>query len=176
MQTPQRKLKEIQRLLSAFPDTMRGDPTLLLHNYLTAIEDYTADTVSDAVDMFLRCEIPAFDGRFAPTAPVLASGCRFAAEKAARANYLSRLAAPKLPPPQIEHTPEERERIRAMAREAAATLASPAAEHEAEIAARKEQWARVNARFAPDLSEEALAQRLLGREPQRADEFGGDAA
>lgn len=85
----------------------------MLHNYLTAVDDWPADVVSDAVDNFLKGSVPNFDGRFAPTAPQLGSACRMAQEAITRANYLNRIRTPALPPPDIKHTPEEQDRARA---------------------------------------------------------------
>jgi len=133
----------------------------MLHNYLTAVDDWHADLVTDAVDLIIRGELPNHDGRFAPTAPMLATACRLAAEKAARAKYLAGLAAPRLPPPLIEHTPESRERVRQLAKHAAEVIGSVDLHNsEAEIAAANARWAKVNAHFDPPQDYESLTERL----------------
>lgn len=161
MQAPQRKLKDIQRLLSAFPATSQADPTLVLHNFLMAVEDWPADIVTDAVDSFIKGAVPGFDGRFAPTPPQLGTACRKAQEKVNRVAYLNRLARPALPPPDIEKTPEERERAKAKVAEFVASVSDDPAD-EATIAIRNARWAKVNARFAPPMDDHSVMERLLG--------------
>jgi len=163
MQTPTKKLDQIDRLLSAFPSAASAnvDPEQHLRNYLEAVEDYHADDVEAAVTAFIKGRVPAFDGRWAPTAPMLATACHRAAEDRARTAYLDGLTKPRLPAPQIEHTPESRARIQAMAKQAAEAIASVTApddaERERELAA---SWQRTHQRFAPDMSEDAMRERL----------------
>lgn len=153
-------MKDIQRLLAGFPP-VSGDPALVLHNYLMAAEDWTADQVEDGVTLILKGKLPGHDGRFAPTAPMFAAACRLAAETAARARYLEGIMAPRLPPPDIVHTPEERARAKA---QVDAFIAAQAGSTDAVAldAARKAQWAKVNARFMPALDDQSIAERLLG--------------
>ncbi|HYF34540.1 MAG TPA: hypothetical protein VD994_04560 [Prosthecobacter sp.] len=132
-----------------------------MRNYLEAVEDWPADDVDAAVTAFIKGTVPGFDGKWAPTAPMLAGACRLAAEKRAREAYLDGLRRPALPPPPVEHSPEERARIQAMAKQASELLSSVSSaedkQREVEVAQR---WQRTNQRFAPDMSEKALAERL----------------
>jgi len=160
MQGPQRKLKDIKRLLSAFPP-IPGDPALVLHNYLMAVDDWAADFVEEAVTLYIKGNVPGFDGRFAPTAPMLATGCRLANERHARQRYLDGLSVPKLPSPTIEHTPEQRARAKAqvdafVAAQDAVTLGAE------ETKAQNERWAKVNARFDPPQDDASIMERLMG--------------
>jgi hypothetical protein len=160
MQTPQRKLKDIKRLLAAFPP-VNGDPALVLHNYLMAVEDWAADFVEDGVTLILKGKLPGHDGRFAPTPPMVATACRMSAEASARAQYLNRLKTPALPAPDIKHTPEERARAKAKVQAfiegvAAADLHVTTEERKRQ----QERWEKVNAHFDPPQDDESLTDRL----------------
>lgn len=160
MQSPQRKLKDIQRLLAAFPVTSQADPALVLHNYLTAIDDWHADHVEDAVTMFIKGEVPGHDGRFAPTAPMLARACGLVLERENRNRYLAGLQQPRLPKPDIEKTPEQRARALDAVEKFVERMKSEKLILE-DAERTKEQWDKVNARFVPDQTEEAIRQRLM---------------
>lgn len=158
---------DIKRLLSAFPATNSGDPTLVLHNYLTAVADFPTDFVSDAVTMFIKGEVPGHDGRFVPTAPMVATACRLVAEKVARAKYLEGLKAPRLPALDIERTDEQRGRARALMQQAVDNLAAGTAlESATELEASKVRWEKTNARFQPEMTDRAIEERLLKRRPR----------
>jgi hypothetical protein len=157
-------LKDIQRLLAAFPP-ISGEPSLILHNYLMAAEDFSADDVEAAVTMYIKGSVPGFDGRFAPTAPMLATGCRKVIDERNKQAYYASFSAPRLPPPDIEKTDEQRARARAKMQAAIDNLSSATALDSAEaLDASKARWEKVNTRFAPDMSEEAIMERLVRRE------------
>lgn len=161
MQAPQAKLKAIQKLLSAFP-AQAGDGAELLRRYLEVAEDYHADDVETSVTLYLKGAVPGFDGRFAPTPPMLANGCRQAAEMRQREAYLKSFNAPRLAAPTVEKTAEQMERGRALMEAAVQRLTSMNESESAEaIAASKARWEKVNARFAPDMSDEAINARLM---------------
>lgn len=157
-------MKDIQRLLAAFPP-ISGDAALILHNYLMAVEDYAADDVEAAVTMYIKGTIPGFDGRYVPTAPMLATGCRKVIEERSRKSYYASFNAPRLAPPDIEKTDEQRARARAKMQQAIDNLSSATALDSAEaLDASKARWEKVNTRFAPDMSEEAIMERLVRKE------------
>lgn len=160
MKTPQRKIRDIQRLLSAFPP-QGGDPEQTLRNYVFAVDEWAADLVEAAVDLYLCGKVTGFDGRFAPTPPMLATGCRIAADAQARARYLENFSTPRLPSPQIVHTAEERQRVRRLVE---GFVAAGEAEKATLQATREhiERWNRVHARFDPPQDDQSLMQRLLG--------------
>lgn len=135
----------------------------MLHNYLTAVSGFSLDIVTDAVDLVIRGYLPGHDGRFAPTPPMLATACRLVAEQQARQRYLAGLNAPRLAPPEIVKTDEQRRRVLDIVAHAAEAIGAVDAEtDEAAIAASKARWARVNARFMPEQTEDAIRERLLG--------------
>jgi len=131
----------------------------VLHNYLMAVEDWSADFVEEGVTLILKGKLPGHDGRFAPTAPMVATACRMAAEKHSRSVYLERLRTPALPAPDIVHTDEERARAKAKVAEFVASVSDDPLNEEA-IAIRNARWAKVNARFDPPQDEASLTERL----------------
>jgi hypothetical protein len=159
MQAPTKKLNEVHRLLSAFPATASADPEQALRNYIEAVEDYPADDVEAGVTMFIKGTFPGFDGRFAPTAPMLATACRRAMEERLDRQRDRRPALP--PPDKPPPTPEQRERAMALVRQFEAQVAANNLTEDAAAARRKsELLQRTNARFMPDMDEDALAERL----------------
>ena len=171
-------MKALRKLFGQFPEA--GGPAnetleqraermaLRTTGYLTAIDGFGIDMVEDAVDLVLRGELPGHDGRFAPTPPMLATACRVAAEKVARTRYLNGLALPRLAPPDIPKTDEDRQRVRDMAKHAAETIgAVNLVASQDEMTASKERWAKVNAHFDPPQDEASLTERLnLNRDSQ----------
>lgn len=153
-------------MLSAFPAASTADPEQALRNFIEVAEDFDADLVEDAVTLFIKGQVPGFDGRFAPTAPMLAGACRLAAEHRARRKFLEGLAAPRLPSPTIEKTDEQRARARAQMQQAIDNLAAATALETVEVAAaNKARWDKTNERFHPDMSDEAVMDRLIHKRP-----------
>lgn len=172
MQTPQQTLKDIKRLLASFPP-VSGDPALVLHNYLTAVSGFASDFVTDGVDIIIRGELPGHDGRFAPTPPMLATACRIATERLARARYLDGIKAPRLPKPDIPKTDAARQRVREQMKHAAETIGAVNLDtSEAEMAASKERWERVNAFFEPPQDDASLTERLNLKRDRRGYSIG----
>lgn len=155
-------MKQIQRLLSNFPP-VAGDIQQVVGNYLAAVDGWSYDDVTMAVDLYVKGQMPGFDGRFAPTPPMLVSGCRKAAEIKARDRYLRKVATPQLSAPDIVHTPEERARVKAKVQRFIEQQNEMAiAGDESETKRKAMGWAKVNARFNPDMSDDALMARLMG--------------
>ena len=160
MSDPQSTLNQIRRLLGSFP-ARGGDEALILHGYLSAISCFDLDLIEDGVDLVLRGELPGHDGRFAPTAPMLATACRLAAERAAHRRYVDRLRRPQLPAPEIEATPEQIARAKAKVQAFVQSQGSADAHQSAErVAAAKDRWERTNAMFHPPADDESVEQRL----------------
>lgn len=154
MQSPQRKSKALARLFSAFPPLNAADPDETLRRYFEAIDDFDAELVDEAVALYTTGNIPGFDGKFVPTPPMLAAGCRKAAEIRARKAYLERLTQPALPAPEVERTLEAQQRVRALMGQAVAALSKsePTDDAAVELAKRqaKEKLAKHDAFFAED--------------------------
>lgn len=170
-------MKDIQRLLSAFPTTGTADPALVLHNYLMAAEDFSADDVEAAVTMYIKGSVPGFDGRFAPTAPMLATACRKVIDERNKQAYYASFSAPRLPPPDIEKTDDQRQSVREKMNAAIENLAANMALQSAEaLEASKARWERTNDRFHPDMSDEAIMNRLVRKQGYSTGNDYGDAA
>lgn len=152
--------------MSAFPAQNAPDQAELLRRYLDVAEDFAADLVEEAVTLYITGAIPGFDGRFAPTPPMLASACRKAAEHRARKRYLDGLLAPRLPAPVLQKTPEQRQSVRQQMEAAVDNLAARIALDDAEAqAAQKAMWEKTNERFRPDMSDDAVMNRLIHKRP-----------
>ncbi len=160
MRDQTQKLKAIRRLLGSFAEVparpgetqeQRAERMALqVHNYLTAIDGFDIGLVEDGVDLVLRGELPGHDMRWAPTPPMLATACRAAADKSARQRYLAGIKAPRLPPPDITHSPEERERARQKVAEFIASQGPSFAEQQAADRDRADKLAKHDSFFADD--------------------------
>jgi hypothetical protein len=127
--------------------------------YLLALDGYQFADVQEGVKLIVSGRFPEHDGKYTPTAPQLARAVRHAASL--RADSERRSQKPALPPPDIVHSPESLARVKAMAAEAIADLAASMRTEDAKRDTERKQFmARVNQRFAPDQSEEALRARL----------------
>lgn len=124
MQSPQAKLKDIQRLLGVYPPVNTDDPEQVVRNYLFAVDDYAAQDVTTAVDAFLKGSVPGTNAAFLPNAPVLAAECRRQMNLRLDREYRDNLTRPKLPPPDIERTPESQARVRELMERTARGLKS----------------------------------------------------
>lgn len=170
MQSPQAKLKDITRLLASWPSA-NGEGEEQLRSYLLAVDDYTAEDVRLGIDALIKGIAPGVNPSFLPPPAVVGGECRRQMGLRHRAEDLERRSRPKLlPPPDVEHTPEARAR---MQDKVDAFLADVAVKTEDPVLVkrRNEQWAKTNARFMPDMSDEAMSARL-GR--KRGFEVGDD--
>lgn len=125
-----------------------------------AVDEIPAQDVSAAVDAFLQGKVPGFDGRFAPTAPQLAAAARRAMnERLDSEERTNRYTQPQLPPPIVQHSAEERARVKALVD---GFVAKQVADGESadEVKARKALFDATNARFYPDMTPEAMMKRL----------------
>lgn len=158
MQTdPTKTIAQINRLLSAFPATGSANPDDQLRAYFEATDEYILWDLETAVGRYLRGKVPGFDGRFAPTPPMLAGQCRRAMEERLERDRMDRLRAPLPPPDDPPKDPRIADGLRKLAADLGASMRTAEAEAERR---RHELTARVNARFAPDMSPEALHRRL----------------
>jgi len=142
------------------PEEVARDRMERVKVYFDAVAMYPEDDVEAAVDALLAGSAPGVNPNFAPPAPVVASECRRQMNLRLRRLELERMARPQLPPPDIEKTPEARERAKAKVAEFLASLSAPDSDVEA-TKRRNEQFAKTNARFYPDMSDEAVKARLM---------------
>jgi len=140
------------------PEEVARDRIERIKVYFDAVALYDEQDVESAVDAFLSGTAPGVNPAFAPPAPAVGAECR--RQMNLRLDR-ERDTRPALPPPDIEHTADSQERVRAMMASITQKLAEPVTAESAEAAQRsKDHWAKVNQRFAPDMSEKALAERL----------------
>lgn len=77
MQNVKAAVSQIDRLLATFPAPSNVDARTRFGSYLTAVEDYDAETiVRSAVTNFLKGQVTDHNPAFAPSPAQLASECR----------------------------------------------------------------------------------------------------
>lgn len=157
MQTdPTKTIAQISRLLSAFPPTGNPEPEETLRRYFEVLDEFSLWDIETAVDRYLRGKVPGFEGRFAPTPPMLAGQCRKALEERLVSEARRR---PRLPAPEPEEVkdPKIAEGLRQLAKDLGAQMLTDEAKSGRK---RHDLLARANAKFAPDMSPAALHRRL----------------
>lgn len=161
MQSPQAKLKDIKRLLGVYPPLNTADAEQTVRNYLLAVDDYTAADVEAAVNTFIKGSAPGVNPSFLPPPPAVGAECRRQMNLRLDAEARERLARPKLPKPDYQRSPDEEARVKDGFDALIANLSSKVRTEDAEATARnKAVLDRTNQRFAPDMSDEAVHQRL----------------
>lgn len=128
---------------------------------MLAVEDYPADDVEAAIDSFLKGTAPGVNASFLPPAPAVGAECRRQLHLRVDRENRERKLRPQLPPPDIVHTPEERARVQQKIDDLLANLAAAMETEDASLTRRKlGQFAKTNAKFAPDMSPAAVRRRL----------------
>lgn len=154
MQSPQAKLKQIQRILALWPSQAADDGDELLRAYLFVVDDYPADDVEAAVDLMVKGLAPGLNPGFRPKPPEVGAECRrqmnLRCEREARLKALR----PRLPPPDVVRSPESQARVKELV---AGVVKKLAAEPDDDPAERhRRRVARANAYFdAGDPDEDA---------------------
>lgn len=152
-------------LLGSFPSFSSGDAEAALAAYELVMSQADERDLQPGFMILINGEYPGHDGRFAPTAPQLATAIRMARDKRLESERRDQMRWPRLPPPDIEKTPEQRERARAKLEAFIQSVGAVDAHRNAEqIAAAKERWEKTNARFQPPMDDASVAHRLLGYE------------
>jgi hypothetical protein len=148
------------------PEEITRDRVEKAKVYFDAVAFYSEDDVEAAVEAILTGTAAGMNPNYAPPAPAFAGECRRQMNMRLRRAELERLGHPRLPPPDIEKTDEQRARARALMQQTVDNLSAGTALESAEaLAASKARWEKVNARFQPEMTDEAIAERLLGRRP-----------
>lgn len=80
--------------------------------YLLAVEDYPADDVEAAVAMLIKGTAPGINPSFRPKPSEVGAECRRQMNLRLDHEARERAYRPKLPPPDIERTPESQARVR----------------------------------------------------------------
>lgn len=145
MQSPQAKLKQIRRILALWPSQAGDDGEDLLRGYLLAIEDYPADDVERGVDQLVKGTAPGINPSFRPKPSEVGAECR--RQMNLRLDSEAREAArrPKLPPPDVERTPESQARVKELVERTVRGLRTP--DSDDPVARHRRQLAKANACF-----------------------------
>jgi hypothetical protein len=160
MPSPQALLQEITRLLASWPGSATGNGDEQLRSYLLAIEDFDSMLDIEAgVNSLIKGTAPGVNPNFLPPPAALGAEVRRQNHLRAEAEDRARRLRPALPPPMVVHSPESRAKIKEMV-DGVKARAAETAEHEAEARRKAQNWAKVNARFAPDMDEDAMTKRL----------------
>lgn len=149
----------ISLLLGSFPNFQSGDSEAALLAYQYVLKDAELSDIEAGVSKLINGEYPGHDGRFAPTAPQLATVIRMARED--RERHEKRMQYRLAPPPPDEISEDERarvaEKMKALRLEKKKAITEWTAD---EVVAVRTYFAKVNEHFAPDMSDEAIAERL----------------
>lgn len=151
------KLTIINRLLASFPATSSGSSDDVVDAFLIGCSEIPAHFLAVAAQRFLAGTVPGQHTAFAPSPAQLATTAREHWYMALEAEHK------KLPPPppEPEPSPEERARVKAGFDALVADLAQRVTTVDAQEARRRKAiHDKTNARFMPDMSDEAMSRRL----------------
>lgn len=153
-----------------------ADTEAAMRVYFEAVSIYETRDIEAAVQNFLSGSAPGHNPAFAPAAPVVGAECRRVMNLRLDAEAIDRRMRPRLAPPDVEKTDESRKRVLARTAELVEALAAQKRTEDAQVELeRKARQARVNDRFAPDMSREAVSRRLYPRDPWDVGDPEGDA-
>lgn len=148
------------------PEEITRDRIERIKVYFDAVALYAEEDVEAAVEAVLTGTATGINPNFAPPAPAFAGECRRQMNMRLRRAELERIARPRLPAPDIEKTDEQRQRARAKMQEAIDNLSASEALASAEaLDASKARWEKVNAHFQPDMTDDAVMNRLIHKRP-----------
>jgi hypothetical protein len=154
------KLTIINRLLAAFPATSSGSSDDVVDAFLIGCAEIPAHFLAIAAQRFLAGTVPGQHSTFSPSPAQLATTAREHWYMALETEH-KKLPPPPEPP---EPSPEERARVKAGFDALIADLASKVQTEDAKATARRKALQdKTNARFQPDMSDEAVTARLGGR-------------
>jgi len=151
--------RKLQLLFSTYPP-LPGDARSQMEAIGIALRAYDQHDVDAALDAFMSGQAPGHNPAFAPSAPMLAveakrqQNIRLESEERTR-----RYEQPQLAAPLVVHSPDERTRVKAKIDEFVAAQVAEQV-HADEAKARKALFDATNARFYPDMSPDAVKDRL----------------
>jgi hypothetical protein len=150
-------------LLGSFPTFSSGDAEAALTAYELVMAQADERDLQPGVMLLINGEYPGHDGRFAPTAPQLASALRMARDRRLEHERIMNVHQARLPAPDIQHSPESQQRVRELTERAAERIGAVDAHNSAEAtAAGKDRWEKTNARFQPPMDDDSVMRRLMG--------------
>lgn len=149
------------RLFQTYPQFQAAESDKAMRAYFEAVEPYETRDIEAAVHSFITGSAPGHNAAYAPNAPQVGSETRRLMNLRLDREARERLAQPRLPPPDIEHSPESQARVRDLVADTVANLkAVTADEDEAAAKRHADLWARTNEAFYPDLSDREMERRL----------------
>ena len=102
-------------LFATFPPLAGDDVDAQLEAYALALSSYDMCDVDAAIGNFIAGKAPGHNPAFAPSAPQIGAECRrLESIRLESEERTKRYTQPQLPPPDVQHTPESRARIKAM--------------------------------------------------------------
>jgi len=157
----QRQTALISLLLGSFPAFQSGDAEAAIAAYQYILRDTDERDLEQGVSILINGLYPGHDGRFAPTAPQLATAIRMARDKRLDSDRRTTMRLP--PPPEKIVTEEERARVKARFEALLADVVKQEKiEDEARVQRERERFARVNKRFDPPQDDASIMERLMG--------------
>lgn len=157
----QRQTALVSLLLGSFPSFQSGDAEAAFAAYQFVLRDVFDGDLEEGVSMVINGLLPGHDGRFAPTAPQLATAIRMCRDKRLDRERRSNLL---LPAP-AEKVVSEAERLRVKAK-FEALLANvkreEAIDHEQAVEEQRARFRKVNLQFDPPMDDASVMQRLMG--------------
>lgn len=155
------RLTIINRLLACFPATASGQGDDVVDGYLIGLSDIPLDFIAHAAKRFLGGQVPGQHSAFPPSPAQLATEARGLWYQELDRHRRDRLA---LAPPEANDIPDdERERVRAGFEKLVADMAERARTEDAAAEQRtRQQLAKANKYFMPDMSDAAVMERLMG--------------
>jgi len=149
------------RLFQTYPQFQAAESDKAMRAYFEAVEPYETRDIEAAIHSFITGSAPGHNAAYAPNAPQVGSETRRLMNLRLDREARERLAQPRLPPPDIEHSPESQARVKEMVAGVVANLKSVTAdEDEATAKRRAEMWDRTNRAFRPELSDREVGRRL----------------
>lgn len=146
-------------LLGSFPTFQSGDGAAALGAYEWVFSQADERDWQPGISILINGEYPGHDGRFAPTAPQLATAIRMARDKRLETERRHQLRI--APPEVVEISEEEQARVKAGFDKLIADLSSKLQTQDASAERRRKAiFAKTNARFMPDMDPSAVARRL----------------
>ncbi len=170
----------LEALFRTYQQSDRGDEETVARDrierarvYFEAVAPYGVADIEAGSRSLLSGSAPGVNPNFLPPAPVVAAECRRQMNLRLDRENREKKLRPALPPPDIERTPEQRERARQLVARAVAGLTSKTAAEDAEQARRRQQlWDRTNSTFEPTMADQEIERRLGWRtgDPEGAED------
>lgn len=143
--------KALEALFRTYPGFRADDLTATVKTYLHAVSIYETRDVIKGISDFITGNVPGHNPAFAPSAPQVGSAVRQAMDRRLDSERRTQMGRPRLPPPDIEKSPESRARIKAKVDALVANLTFACEAEMTDSAMLRRAAERHDAYFAPTL-------------------------